>query len=46
MIVEPIAANPITDGIAVNPVVAFYDIHARKGEMLFLSFAPDITRDL
>jgi hypothetical protein len=27
---------------AVNPLVAFYDIHGRKREVLFF-FAPDIT---
>jgi hypothetical protein len=30
---------------AVNPLVAFYDIHGRKREMLFFYFVPDTTRD-
>jgi hypothetical protein len=29
---------------AINPLVAFYDIHGEKGEVLF--FVPDTTRDL
>jgi hypothetical protein len=31
---------------AVNPLVAFYDIHERKGEMLIFCLVPDTTRDL
>jgi hypothetical protein len=30
---------------AVNPVVAFHDIHGRKGEALFFYFVPDSTQD-
>jgi hypothetical protein len=30
---------------AVNPLVAFYDIHGRKGEVLFFCSVPDTTRD-
>jgi hypothetical protein len=30
---------------AVNPLVAFYDIHGGKREVLFLYFVPDTTRD-
>jgi hypothetical protein len=30
---------------AINPLVAFYDIHGRKGEVLFFYFVPDTTRD-
>jgi hypothetical protein len=31
-------------GISViNPLVAFYDIHGGKREMLFFYFAPDTT---
>jgi hypothetical protein len=30
---------------AVNPLIAFYDIHGRLGEVLFYSFVPDTTRD-
>jgi hypothetical protein len=29
----------------VNPLVAFYDLHGREGEVLF-SFVPDTTRDI
>jgi hypothetical protein len=28
-----------------NPLVAFYDIHGRKREVLFFYFVPDTTRD-
>jgi hypothetical protein len=35
----------ISDGSATNPLVAFYDIHGGKREMLFFYFVPDITRD-
>jgi hypothetical protein len=34
------------DVIAINPLVAFYDIHGRKREVLFFYFVPDTTRDL
>jgi hypothetical protein len=30
---------------AINPLVAFYDIHGGKGEVIFFSFVPDTTRD-
>jgi hypothetical protein len=30
---------------AINPLVAFYDIHGGKREVLFFYFVPDITRD-
>jgi hypothetical protein len=30
---------------AVNPLVAFYDIHGGKREVLFFYFVPDTTRD-
>jgi hypothetical protein len=30
---------------AINPLVAFYDIHGGKREMLFFYFVPDTTRD-
>jgi hypothetical protein len=30
---------------AINPVVAFYDIHGGKREVLFFYFVPDTTRD-
>jgi hypothetical protein len=29
---------------AVNPLVAFYDIHGRKGEVLFFWSGPDTTK--
>jgi hypothetical protein len=29
----------------MNPLVAFYDIHGRKREVLFFYFVPDTTRD-
>jgi hypothetical protein len=30
---------------AINPLVAFYDIHGKKRELLFFYFVPDTTRD-
>jgi hypothetical protein len=30
---------------AINPLVAFYDIHGGKREKLFFYFVPDTTRD-
>jgi hypothetical protein len=30
---------------AINPLVAFYDIHGGKGEVVFFYFVPDTTRD-
>jgi hypothetical protein len=36
-----------TSGVsAINPLVAFYDIHGGKREVLFFYFVPDTTRDL
>jgi hypothetical protein len=35
--------KPITIVSAVKTLVAFYDIHGRKGEMLFYSSVPDTT---
>jgi hypothetical protein len=29
----------------INPLVAFYDIHGGKREVLFFYFVPDTTRD-
>jgi hypothetical protein len=29
----------------LNPLVAFYDIHGKTREVLFLYFVPDTTRD-
>jgi hypothetical protein len=35
-----------TSGVnAINPLVAFYDIHVGKGEVLFFYFVPDTPRD-
>jgi hypothetical protein len=34
-----------SDVSAINPLVAFYDIHGRKREVLFFYFVPDTTRD-
>jgi hypothetical protein len=31
---------------AINPLVAFYDIHGGKREVLFFYFVPDTTGDL
>jgi hypothetical protein len=30
---------------AINPLVAFFDIHGRKREVLFFYFVPDTTQD-
>jgi hypothetical protein len=35
----------ISDVSAINPIVAFYDIHGRKREVIFFYFVPDTTRD-
>jgi hypothetical protein len=46
---KPIAvwSQSILDVSAVvNPLVAFYDIHGRKGEVLFFYSVPDTTRDI
>jgi hypothetical protein len=35
-----------TSGVSgINPLVAFYDIHGGKREVLFFYFVPDTTRD-
>jgi hypothetical protein len=31
---------------AINPLVAFYDIHGGKREVLLFYFVPDTTRDI
>jgi hypothetical protein len=31
---------------AINPLVAFYDVHGGKREVLFFYFVPDTTRDI
>jgi hypothetical protein len=43
----PIAvwSQTISGVSAVNPLVAFYDIHGRKREILFFYFVPDTTGD-
>jgi hypothetical protein len=45
---KPIAvcSQSISGVNAISPLVAFYDIHGRKTEVLFFYFAPDTTRDL
>jgi hypothetical protein len=43
---KSIAALQSISGVsAINPLVAFYDIHGRKGEVLLFYFVPDTTRD-
>jgi hypothetical protein len=44
---KPIAVllQSISGVSAINPVVAFYDIHGGKREVLFFYFVPDTTRD-
>jgi hypothetical protein len=45
---KPIAvwSQTISGVSAINPLVAFYDIHWRKRELLLFYFDPDTTRDL
>jgi hypothetical protein len=45
---KPIAVllQSISGVSAINPLVAFYDIHGGKREALFFYFVPDTTRDL
>jgi hypothetical protein len=45
---KPIAVllHSISGVSAINPLVAFYDIHGGKREVLFFYFIPDTTRDL
>jgi hypothetical protein len=45
---KPIAVllQSISGASAVNPLVAFYDVHGKKREVLFLYFVPDTTRDI
>jgi hypothetical protein len=35
----------MSGGSAINPLVAFYDIHGRKKEVLFFCSVTDTTRD-
>jgi hypothetical protein len=45
---KPIAVSlqSISGVSAINPLVAFYDIHGGKREVLFFYFVPDTTRDM
>jgi hypothetical protein len=45
---KPIAVllQSISRVSAINPLVAFYDIHGGKREALFFYFVPDTTRDV
>jgi hypothetical protein len=45
---KPIAVllQSISGVSAINPLVAFYDIHGRKREVLFFCFVPDTIRDI
>jgi hypothetical protein len=45
---KPIAVllQSISGVSAINPLVAFYDIHGGKREVLFFYFAPDTTREI
>jgi hypothetical protein len=44
---KPIALllQSISGVTAINPLVAFYDIHGGKREVLLIYFVPDTTRD-
>jgi hypothetical protein len=44
---KPIAVllQSISGVSSINPLVAFYDIHGGKREVLFFYFVPDTTRD-
>jgi hypothetical protein len=43
---KPIAVllQSVSDVSAINPLVAFYDSHGGKREVLFFYFVPDTTR--
>jgi hypothetical protein len=41
----PVLLQSISGVCAINPLVAFYDIHGGKREVLFFYFVPDTTRD-
>jgi hypothetical protein len=45
---KPIAiwSQPYSGVNANNPLVAFYDIHGRKREVIFFYFVPDTTLDV
>jgi hypothetical protein len=40
-----VRSQSISDVNTINSLVAFYDIHGRKREVLFFYFVPDTTRD-
>jgi hypothetical protein len=42
----PVLLQSISGVSAINPLVAFYDVHGGKREVLFFYFVPDTTRDL
>jgi hypothetical protein len=44
---KPIAVllQPISGVSVINPLVAFYDVHEEKREVLIFYFVPDTTRD-
>jgi hypothetical protein len=44
---KPVAVllQSISDVSPINPLVAFYDIHGGKREVLFFYYIPDTTRD-
>jgi hypothetical protein len=44
---KPIAVllQSISGVSAINPLVAFYDIHGGKRDVLFFNFVPDATQD-
>jgi hypothetical protein len=45
---KPIAVllQSISGVSAINPLVAFYDIHGGKREVLFFYFVPDTTQEI
>jgi hypothetical protein len=45
---KPIAVclQSISGVKAINPLVAFYNIHGRKKDVLFFYFVPDTLRDI
>jgi hypothetical protein len=42
---KPFLLQSITGVSPVNPLVAFYNIHGGKREVLFFYFVPDTTQD-
>jgi hypothetical protein len=38
-----VLSQSVSGVIAINPSVAFYDIHGRKREVLFFYYVPDTT---